>query len=68
MDRNMFVDMTIDDLFTAVTVHAPGMWENWTGPEDWYAVSDTDGIIAYFADETDACRFRLDYINRILNP
>lgn len=33
----------------------------------WSAVCNTDGIIAYFAEQADAFRFRLDYINRILN-
>lgn len=36
----------------------------------WYGVSTDDdgGLIAYFRDETDAFRFRLDYINRKMNP
>ncbi len=59
----------IDELLAYVTVDSPGMWENDFGPADWFAVSTGDlGIIAYFAIEADACRFRLDYINRILNP
>jgi len=39
-------------------------------PEGWYGVSvdDEGGIIAYFRDEVDAYRYRLDYINRKLNP
>ena len=35
---------------------------------DWYGVSNESGIIAYFGNETDALRFRLDYINSIMNP
>ena len=35
---------------------------------EWYAVCNDNGIIAYFGKEVDAYRFRLDYINRILNP
>ena len=27
-----------------------------------------EGIVAYMGDESNALRFRLDYINRILNP
>jgi hypothetical protein len=50
------------------TVHLPGMWENKSGPKDWCAVSNTDGIVAYFANEIDALRWRLDMINRELNP
>lgn len=34
----------------------------------WWAVANTNGIVAYFFRESDACRFRLDYINRLLNP
>lgn len=33
----------------------------------WFSVVNTDGIIAYFAIEKDAFRFRLDYINNKLN-
>lgn len=35
--------------------------------QDWYAVSNTHGIIAYFGNESDALRFRLGEINRELN-
>lgn len=45
----------------------PGMWENDDGPDGWYAVANTDGIFAYFADEASAFRFRLAEINRELN-
>jgi hypothetical protein len=60
----------LDTMLEEVSVHAPGMWENDEGPKDWWAVStDEDGgIIAYFRDEADAFRYRLDYINRKLNP
>jgi hypothetical protein len=33
----------------------------------WYAVVNEKGIIAYFGNEKDAFRFRLDYINQLLN-
>lgn len=33
----------------------------------WFAVINEEGIIAYFGIEKDAFRFRLDYINIILN-
>jgi hypothetical protein len=60
---------SLDRWLEAVQVDAPGMWENDAGPKEWYAVSDEDvGIIAYFQEEVDAFRFRLDYINRQLNP
>jgi hypothetical protein len=59
----------LDELLEDVAVDFPGVWQNDTGPKDWYAVSTADdGIIAYFYSEADAFRFRLDYINRKLNP
>ena len=59
----------IDKLLEAVAVHAPGMWDNDQGPHDWWAVStDGYGILAYFARESDAFRFRLSLINGLLNP
>lgn len=60
---------TLEDTLKNWQVDAPGMWENDTGPKNWYAVSnDNEGIIAYFAKEKDALRFRLDMVNRDLNP
>jgi hypothetical protein len=59
----------IEKLLEDITVDAPGMWENDQGPEGYHAVTDPDNsVIAYFAFEADAYRFRLDLINRILNP
>lgn len=49
------------------SVMPPGAWENDQGPEDWYAVCNDEGIVAYFADSTDAFRFRLSEINRALS-
>jgi hypothetical protein len=60
--------MTLDEALECWEVHEPGMWENDAGPKGWYAVSHEDrGIVAYFADESDAFRFRLAEINRQLN-
>lgn len=61
-------DISLGDMLNNVIVLLPGMWENDTGPLDWYAVEDETGIIAYFANEHDANRFRLDQINGRLNP
>ena len=58
----------LDEWLEAVQVMAPYMWENEEGPVGWHAVVNDYGIIAYFFDEADAFRFRLDYINRQLNP
>jgi len=33
-----------------------------------FAVTDDAGIIAYFVRESDALRFRLAEVNRLLNP
>lgn len=58
----------IEDWLDSISVLAPGQWENDEGPKDWWAVCNDDGIFAYFGTEVDALRFRLDYINRKLNP
>lgn len=58
---------TLDELLEDWSVNAPGMWDNDQGPKDWYAVSNTDGIVAYFGDEASAFRYRLAEINRELN-
>jgi len=59
----------LNALLDDVQVDAPGLWRNDDGPSGWWAVStDDDGIIAYFHKEEDACRFRLNYINTLLNP
>ena len=43
-------------------------WENQTtGLDGWFAVATDLGIIAYFGEEAEAYKFRLDYINRIMN-
>ncbi len=60
--------MDIYELLDEVSVATPDMWENDEGPKGWYAVITDDGVVAYFAKETDAFRFRLDLINRHLNP
>lgn len=61
--------MTLDEALDKWAVHEPGMWENDLGPPYWYAVSnDDEGIIAYFHSPIDAYRWRLDMINRELNP
>jgi hypothetical protein len=60
--------MSIDELLGKWSVLDPGMWENDQGPEGWFAVCNDDGIVAYFGNETDALRWRLDMINREMNP
>lgn len=41
--------------------------DNPLAPKGWWGVTNTQGIIAYFAKEKDAFRFRLAEINRALN-
>ena len=35
--------------------------------DGWFGVVNEEGIFAYFGDENEAFKYRLDYINRILN-
>lgn len=58
---------SLDEALDEWSVHDPEMWENDEGPKGWWAVSNNDGIVAYFGEERDAFRFRLSEINRILN-
>ena len=60
--------MNIYELLDTVSVAGSDMWENDEGPKGWCAVITDDGVVAYFAEETDALRYRLDLINRHLNP
>ena len=59
---------SLDNLLEDISVIDPYEWENENGPVGWFAVCNEEGIIAYFMNETDAYRFRLDLINRRLNP
>jgi hypothetical protein len=60
--------LSIEELLEEISVMEPGLWENNISNElHWWAVSTDLGIIAYFGSEVDAFRFRLDYINRIVN-
>ena len=62
------VNRTLDAALERWQVHDPEtLWENGHGPFGWYAVSNDDGIIAYFGREEDAYRFRLAEVNRQLN-
>ena len=57
----------LSDLLESWSVLPPGQWDNAEGPEGWFAVCNDNAVIAYFADETAAFRFRLAEINRALN-
>jgi hypothetical protein len=60
----------LEKLLEEYQVHASGVWENELNNSiisEWYAVSNNDGIIAYFSNEKEACYYRLCKINRILN-
>jgi hypothetical protein len=69
MDEHHDEKPTLEDLLESWQVHFPGGWENENSATlgGWYAVSNDDGIIAYFGNEADAFRFRLAEINRVLN-
>jgi hypothetical protein len=60
---------TLEDLLEDWDVLEPGTWENENSEYlgNWYAVSNDEGIVAYFGKEDDALRFRLAEINRVLN-
>lgn len=59
--------LSLEDLLEEVSVIEE--FENEASPflVGWFAVVTDEGIIAYFGNEKDAFRFRLDYINQILN-
>lgn len=59
-------DKNLDELLEEISV-TDDFNNQTTGLEGWFAVVTDLGIIAYFGSESEACRFRLDYINRILN-
>jgi len=60
--------MTFDDWAVRV-----GVWNKFTNKQlngllpCWYVVTDDGKEIAYFSDCNEAFRFRLNYINRMLN-
>jgi len=58
---------SFDELLEEWSVLSPGLWENETGPKDWFAVANDNGIVAYFGEEKDAFAYRLDRINTELN-
>lgn len=66
---NIKEPMTLTDLLEQIAVEHPVIdcWQEHdvTG---WHPVADENGIIAYFGSEIDAYRFRLDLINRRMNP
>lgn len=60
--------LDLDNLLEEIQVIPPGMTHNHIQVlEDWHAVTTDDGIVAYFSEESDAFRYRLDLINQILN-
>ena len=69
MEKEFTVEsIYISGLLDEWQVQEYGMWDNEEGPKGWFAVSGDEGIVAYFNSMDDASRFRLDKINRILNP
>ena len=58
--------MNIEDALAKWQVH-PYAGEASPWPANWWAVSNNEGIIAYFGNEVDAFRFRLMQVNFDLN-
>lgn len=58
---------SLDDLLDMWSVMPPEHLDQPQSVVGWYAVTNDNGIIAYFAKEEDAFRFRLAEINRVLN-
>lgn len=62
---------TLDELLEDVQIQEideeVAEMNNTIGIIGWFGVVNDEGIIAYFGRENDALRFRLDYINQILN-
>ena len=59
---------TLTDYLEEIAVEHPVINAEMHHVSNWHPVSDEFGIIAYFASESDAYRFRLDLINRKINP
>ena len=51
--------MSIKHPFDEWEVYSPGLWENDQGPIGWWAVANSDGIVAYFSNEADAWKYFL---------
>jgi hypothetical protein len=66
--------MTLDSMCDLISVgdvddhHNESNGGKLSGILGWCFVDDSERVIAYFANETDAFRFRLDLINQKLNP
>lgn len=63
-------DQTLDSLLQEITVQEIDESDEGIGTkglDGWYGVVTDIGIIAYFGEEAEAYKFRLDYISRILN-
>ena len=67
LDKQDGTDLDLDVLLEEISVLDPVQWENDSGPKDWYAVCNEEGIIAYFGKEVDAFFYRLALINARLN-
>jgi len=61
------LDYYLENITVEFPLEYPPMHE-FANLTDWYGVSNEQGIIAYFREDEDAFRFRLDYINNLLNP
>lgn len=65
--KNRLRGYTLDELLDEIAVMGPGMAPVQKEMEDWSAVTTDEGIVAWFGEEAEAFRYRLDLINQILN-
>lgn len=65
--RSILKATSLNEVVRDIQVIYPGMWENDLSPilGHWFAVTNHEGIIAYFGDEHDADVFRSAYIEQI---
>ncbi len=64
-----YLTTEFENALEAVTVEDVAMLPGPHKLDGWFAVhtDKAGGIVAYFANEDDACRFRLAEVNRLLN-
>lgn len=59
---------SLDDALECFVVVPPNEHSKGASVNHWWAIGDDEGIIAYFATEVDACRYRLVLVNMACNP
>lgn len=62
-----WANKTIDYWLDEIGVSPAEFMDPMEYPKVWFVVTDLFGVVAAFATEEEAMRYRLDLINRILN-